>query len=243
MITRRRSTTITTAEAMHRLRAMVRRLDNNVRMALGAEAILEAANKKVGTSPRTVFLGASAYNTIVHSLMLSLALSLARLYDLGTKKRHPNRRDIASIPLIVRLLKQPRCQNRLILHARNWTPHLEWSADIQARACERAIRSAIGAYDKLVGTREGRAMVRRLREFRNKLLAHSLIEDVIEALPTYNDLFALMDVARDVMQHAKLAIKGTNEDLKTVERIIFSDGERFWDNALNAVFTADESKS
>ena len=79
----------------------------------------------------------------------------------------------------------------------------------------------------------------RLREFRNKQLAHNLIDDVIKALPTYNDLFALMDVARDVMEHAKLAIDGSNEDLLGAESIIRNEGEEFWDKALGAVFAAD----
>lgn len=236
---RRRPKTITTSEAMRRLKVMVDRIGTNVTTALWAEAILEAGNKKVVASSGMVFLGAIAYNTIVHSLMLSLALSLARLYDIGTRKRHPNERDVASIPLIIRLLKQKRCQERLLDQARNWTPHLFGMEEVHARSCERAIKSAVDAYDKLVSISQGRAMVKRLRDFRNKQLAHSLMNDVIKALPTYNDLFTLMDVARDVMEHARLAVEGHNEDIKQAERIILEQGDAFWDHALNAVFSAD----
>jgi uncharacterized protein YdiU (UPF0061 family) len=224
---------------MRRLKAMVDRIGRNVSTALWAEALLEAGNKRVKPTG-AVYLGANAYNTIAYALMLSLALALARLYDVGSKRHHPNERDVASIPLIIRLLKQKRCQNRLIRDARNWTPHLKGSADLQANACENAIKAAIKAYSDLVRTRAGRDMLGRLRLFRNKQLAHSLIDDVIKGLPTYNDLFALMDVARDVMEHARLAIDGTNEDLKQAERIILTEGEGFWEHALAAVFAADE---
>lgn len=218
---------------MRRLTVMVERIDSNVVTALWAEAILEAGNKKVGA--RATFFGANAYNTIVHGLMISLALSLSRLFDSGSKRRPPNRRDVASIPLIVRLLRQKRCQKRLIDEARRWTPQITELEEVQARACETAIGSAIEAYEKLVASVAGRAVIQRLREFRNKHLAHSLINDVIRAVPTYTDLFTLTDVARDVMEQAKFAIKGHNEDLKQAERIILAEGELFWDRALTAV--------
>ena|SRR5688572_30063384 len=83
---RKRPKTITSTEAMRRLRVMVDRISTNVTAALWAEAMLEAGNKKV-TPPEMVVLGARAYTTISQSLTLTLALALARLYDPGTRRR------------------------------------------------------------------------------------------------------------------------------------------------------------
>lgn len=239
---RRKRVVISQAEAVRRLEFMVLRIEEDVRIGLRAEATLEAANDIVMAAPRKERPGALAYRTISQSLALNLAISLARLFDLGSKRRHPNKRDIASIPLIIRLLKQRRCQTVLVERARSWTPHLTGLEDTHGNTCQQSIDKAINAYDELRKSREGRAMLRRLRDFRNRHLAHSMMQDVLKARPTYKELFTLMDVARDAVEGAKLAIDGQSMELKDSEKIYRDKVDDFWRMAFqleSANFKAD----
>jgi hypothetical protein len=225
---RRKRVVISQAEAVQRLEIMVPRIEEDVKIGLWAEATLEAANEIVLATPRLKRPGALAYRTISKSLALNLAVSLARLFDPGSRRWHPNKRDIASIPLIIRLLKQRRCQKVLVERARSWTPHLTGFEDTHADGCQRSINMAINAYNEVQNTPEGRAMLRRLRDFRNKRLAHSMMQDTLKALPRYKELFTLMDVARDATEGAKLAIDGQSMGLKDSEKTYREEADDFW---------------
>lgn len=226
--TRKQPVVISRGEALRRLSAMVERIEEDVKIALWAEATLEAGNDIVNTSPARRTRGAAAYNAISQSLALNLAITLARLFDSGSKRWHANRRDVASLPLIVRLLKQRRCQRALVERARSWTPQAMDLADTHARGCQRSIDGAVAAFVGLQRTATGRATAKRLREFRNKRLAHSMMQDTLKALPRYNDLFKLMDVARDVVDAAKLAIDGLHLGLKDTEEACRREADAFW---------------
>lgn len=239
---RKKRVVISRAEAVRRLEIMVLRIEEDVKIGLCAEATLEAANDIVMAAPCEKRPGALAYRTISQSLALNLAITLARLFDPGSRRWHPNKRDIASIPLIIRLLKQRRCQKVLVERARSWTPHLTRFEDTHANTCQRSIDKAINAYDELQNSREGRAMLQRLRDFRNKHLAHSMMQHVLKALPTYKELFTLMDMARDAVEGAKLAIDGQSMELKDSEKIYRDKADDFWRMAFrleSANFEAD----
>jgi hypothetical protein len=117
---RRKPVTIKRGEAVRRLGGMLKVIYRDALMVLAAEAALETANDIVMASPDAERPGPVTYKTVAQSLELNLAMSLARLYDPGSKNWHPNKRDLASIPLIVRLLKQKRCQDELARRARAW---------------------------------------------------------------------------------------------------------------------------
>ena len=107
--------------------------------------------------------------------------------------------------------------------------------DENAATCEQEIDRAAAAYAQLRGTHAGRNAIAKLKSFRNKVLAHTLLGQVLEITPTYNELFLLMDVARDVSGHAQLAILGNNLDLKAVEEELLRMSKAFWRPALTAV--------
>lgn len=229
---RRKPVTITRGEAVRRLGGMVRAIHRDVAIALAAEAALETANAIIVATPDIERPGAVTYETVAQSLVLNLAMSLARLYDTGSRLRHPNRRDLASIPLIARLLRQKRCQNELARQARHWTPQYPHFADSQEAACRKAIGEALSAFDRLRNDRTGRAAVRRLRQMRNKVLAHSYMDEIIVAMPTYDQVFLLADVARDVAAGAMLAIDGRHIDLAEFEQGRVEQAKLFWEHAL-----------
>jgi AbiU2 len=247
---RHRKVTITRAAAVQRLNDMIPLIEQNVRIGLEVEAALEVANDIIKPYTGVPIGGAQCYNTVKSCMALNLALTLARLFDPAgewefprsrTRKRsnkwkHPNKSDVALIPLLVRLLKQKRCRAVLVEEARNWTPG--FMEDQQATCCAAAIDDAIAAYAQLRNTREGRSALETLRQFRNKKLAHTLMGAVLGSLPRYDQLFLLMDVARDVTEKADLAIRGRNLSLSDLERIRRHGANCFWRPAIEAAAEA-----
>ena len=125
----RKRSTIKNADAIYRIDKMVPLIIENVRIAIKLESALETGNEVVreirgDAEHRPHWYGANCYNTVINSVTLNLALTLARLFDPGAKRMHPNKRDVASIPLLLRLIKQKRCRSALINRARDWTPQI-----------------------------------------------------------------------------------------------------------------------
>ena len=173
--------------------------------------------------------------------MKTSALTLAKLFELPqrsksgeTYHRRYNRSDVASIPLMIRLLKQRRTRASLIARARHWTPSSDLPEDLHARACGVAIDQAVAAYGLAERKRTVVSALLRLRKFRNKILAHLLLVTPRGTMPTYNDLFLLMDVARNVTGHALLAIDGLDVDFLDLEKKRNKVSLAFWGPALDA---------
>jgi hypothetical protein len=231
---RKKRAVISRAEVLRRVEEILRLLDTNVHIAMAVEAAMESANELIkGRPPIETYTG-HAYKTISDSLAMWLAITLARIYDIG--KKHPkNRQDKASIPLLLHLLGQRRCQGILLLRARNWTPRMN---DIHEKTCRGAIQGALSAYASMAKTTAGRRATDRLRQFRDRRLAHTLRQKT-DALPTYSDLFLLVATARAVLQHATLAIDGRHFDLDAQQREYRNQADAFWAPALSAVFASE----
>ena len=220
-----------TSDAIARIDRMIPLLYQNIVNALRIEATMEAGNKIVQGLPDKQVAGAEAYNTIMQSLAFDLSMHLARLYDVGTKHRPVNQRDVASIPLLVRLLRQERCKKTLMLRARKWAPHNMAYASVFERDCEKALARASAAYSKTFKGAFGRSGLKNLKAFRDTLVAHTLMTDV-DQRPMYNQLFRLTDCARDFVEHARLAVTGDNSSLAEFEEIYEGHAEAFWRKAL-----------
>jgi hypothetical protein len=228
---KRRRATISQVVALQRIDKMMVLVLENVKLALHQEAALRTANMVVKTSVRgdRSYYGAECYGTICQTLALSLALTLARLFDEGSRRRPVNKRDVASIPLLIRLLRQKRCRKALAARARGWTQECPWQlADLDAAQCERDIDAASAACDRLRQTRECRVARKRLRKFRNKMLAHSLMDVVIRALPEYRQLFILTKAVRVITGHAKQGL-GDNLPLEGFATERRRQAKAFWE--------------
>lgn len=221
------------------MRAMAPLIENEVRFALSIEANVETANGLVRARYPHVRRGADAYNEINRALTLILALTAAKLFELPaprgkqTPAERDLRSDVASIPLLVNLLRDPAHQRELIEEARQWTPSL---AGAQAKACSRAIRGAIAAFG-FCETDKGKAVLAKFKDLRNKAVAHTLTS-VLGALPTYDELFRLIDVAKSVQGHAALAVRGHNVDLNLHEKRMTESALDFWTPSFAALATA-----
>lgn len=232
-------------EATSRLRRMLIPIRRDVKFALKVEAALEEGNRVViGRAEWGQFEGSGCYNTLKDTTSLLLTLLLAKLFELprprpdeSPAKRH-NRSDVASIPLMLRLMKQRRCRRTLLAEARLWTPSIEDFADTNEKVCAQAIDASVSMYSDLKRQLDGRHALRTLTTFRNTLLAHNLLDAAMRVLPTYNQLFLLTDVARNVVDHAQLAIEGDNLDLMDFEEGEVKSAKVFWNAALPAVADA-----
>lgn len=231
---------ISTTDAITRLDKMMPILHQNVVNALRIEATLEAGNEVVGLMPDKQFPGADAYNAIKQSLSFDLAMHLARLYDVGNRSRPVNKRDVASIPLAVRLLRQKRCQTLLKARARNWLPHNRTFASVFENDCAKALERASRGYSSTFKGPFGRSGLKTLKVFRDTFLAHSLMTDR-DAKPIYNQLFRLTDCARDFVEDASLAISGENSLLKDHEELFKEEAMKFWRIALLGEKDDDDS--
>jgi hypothetical protein len=229
---KKRLVTITRDEAVRRVNAMTELLAQDVKSALWIRAAMEAANDEVVRFPDRHYDGAETYNAVAQSLMIALAVSACRLFDQGIRHRHPNKRDVASIPLLLRLLRQKRCRDYFIEKARHWTPHLDGTEELNARSCETAIDEAMQSYNSLVSSHLGRNAVERLKAMRDHRIAHSLMKASPHALPRYSELFRAVDNARDVVSNVLLAVQGISYDLKDFEEVHRTDADTFWKAAL-----------
>jgi hypothetical protein len=229
------------ADALDRLDEMIPLIVRDVESAIQTEAALETANELVtGDELRGAkFYGADCYNAVNLSMAIFLALTLAKLFETPSlrglsKSTRFNLSDVASIPLMIRLLKQARCRKRLCNRARNWTPMMSTMAETHAKSCGRAIDGAIDAYAKLRRTHASRNAIAKLKLFRDKLVAHTLLGVALNSRPIYRELFLLVDVARDVTEQARLAISGIHIDLRESEEEHVNIARAFWHPALIA---------
>jgi hypothetical protein len=233
------------ADALNRLDNMIPLIIRDVEIALQTEAAMETANEiATGDDLKDLqFYGADCFNAVQLSMSMFLSLMLAKLFEMPSlrgqsKSVRFNNSDVASIPLMIRLLKQVRCRKRLCNRARNWTPSMPHMADTHAKDCERAIDRASDAYAKLRSARDRRNAVAKLKQFRDKLVAHTLLGGAVKSLPLYRELFLLADVARDVTEQARLAIEGTHLDLRDSEEGHVEVCRAFWKPALTAAALA-----
>lgn len=231
MVKKKKRILLTTTQAVARIDSMMPILYRNIQNALRIEATMEAGNSIVQTMPDKRIPGAGAFNTIMQSLAFDLATHLARLYDLGNRSRPVNGRDVASIPLAVRLFRQKRCQVALMQRARVWIPGGSSQADRFESDCARALERLSDSYSAIYKGEFGRGGLKALKVFRDTVIAHSLMTD-IELRPIYNHLFRLTDCARDFVEHARLAASGDNLSLEDTEKIYHAEADVFWRMAL-----------
>lgn len=226
---RRRPATITTAQAMAKLRAILPLVEKDTIWALRIETTLEAGNDRIGALKNKSIPGALAYNTLRRSLAFDLAMHLARIFDQGARRVRFNKRDTASIPIMARLLGQTRCQKALKRSARDWMNGQ--MADLWERDCTKGIEGALAAYKALRADPFGRQSQRSLKAVRDNHLAHSLLTgadfDVV-----YNHLYRLSRCAAEFVDQAQLAIEGKSPVMDQRKANFRNEADEFWAFAI-----------
>ena len=178
---------------------------------------------------------ADTYNVVSNSIVLSVALAVARLFDVSDTKRFPvEQQDKASVPVIAHLLKREDVQDELVKKARQWMPNIIDGANLGEADCRSAIASALQLYDQFTRSELAQKALDRVRHFRTSRLAHHLFEKQDKSLPLHSDLDLLIDVARAFVRSTVLAVEGLDRDLAREEEIKRELDSKFWELALSA---------
>ncbi len=225
--------TISLLEAIRRLDMFAQELDKEVLRGLQIRATLEAANDIILRTGNVNVYGAASYNTIRAALVVDLALTLSRALDEGSRRFPRNSRQVASIPMLVHLMAQKRVRNFLVERMRSETKIAMMVAS-NARSVEKHVASAVQTYRAHRRQWSGRDSQRLLRELRDTRLAHRLFDRPSSGLPSYTQVFALLDVCAAIMEHARFAVLGEAieyRDFATEDR---READEFWRRALKA---------
>lgn len=230
------ATPISTETALDRITSIVPMLATDVRIALAVYATMEAGNKiiaeRLGDRPRP---GADTFNLIQNSLTMRLAIEVAKIYD-HTKAFPLDAQDKASIPVLAHHLSRSDVRAVMIGRARGWMPRFPGMEASHAEACSKALDIVTGW--RLQLGEAGVAALARVRDLRNRRLAHSLFDRDPEPLPRYQDLFDLLQHAREVTE-AALAVLGEPADLTSDQEVADDHAERFWSIVFAALQNAE----
>jgi hypothetical protein len=230
-----------TEEALRRTDRICPLLARDTWVALRARVAVEAANETVSREEfnRPSKFG-DTYNVIQNSLLITVALSIARVFDLSDTEQYPaERQDKASVPVLAHLLMREDVQQRLIVRARSWTPQLNDGAKLGEDACRDAIASALDVYKTFETSSDAQDAQNRLRQFRTRRLAHHLFDKEPDALPHINDVFLLANTASEFVRCTVLAIEGKERHLDREQAIKWPIDFEFWGLALSATLAAE----
>lgn len=225
--TRKRSVRIPNDEALRRLTLMSRQIENDVLDLIRCQAAFEEGSRilmRVSEPAK----GYSVSFTVLQALIRDLILALSRLFDQGARRFHPNKSDLASIPLAARLLDQKRCLYALRRLARR----RRGDAGCNEERCSEAAQRAVSTYKALARRGSGRRALKRVRELRNFVAAHSMYETMELSLPLWGDLTEPAVVAKMFAQDLVLAVRGASLDLGEVEARDRTEARAFWRIAL-----------
>lgn len=225
-------------EALRRIKLITPMLRRDVMTAVASHSVMEACNDVIPSGMKgihTVFN--ETYGIVQNALTLKLSMDIARIFDVGQNlKFPPETQEKASIQVLAALLQVTGVTERLEAEASNWLPGIEdipsdedkiaspdvvgmmQTIEAEYQAGDREIcRKTIAAYLDVtarlsaVGSKE-EAAVKRIRDFRNRRLAHSLFDKEPDAIPMYSDLHLLLALAKEAVTHASLAVEGLDTE-------------------------------
>ncbi|MGR9268163.1 AbiU2 domain-containing protein [Rhizobium leguminosarum] len=230
---------LTTDEALRRVRSIVPMLVADVQTAILSHAVLEASNDTIPPGMKGYWTEFNeTYNAVQNALTLKLALDVARIFDISASARYPaEEQDKASVQVLAALLQRVDVPAELERAAAGWTPSFDYAGDDFAdmpdgvsgvlkemaeddaeehkASCRAAINAFVAEAARLKDeAEETHGALTRVREFRNKRLAHSLFDKEPDAFPLYSDLDLLLGIAKKAARLAKLAVEGGNTELE-----------------------------
>ena len=229
---------LSTEDAIQRVIQITPLLARDTWHALRVRSALHCANEVVGRinfGQPTEF--GDTYNVIQNSLALTVAVALARLFDVSNPKRHPiEEQDKASIPVLAHLMMREDTLEYLARRAQKWTPDLIQGAELGETTCRQAAASVLSQYENFSKSFTSQEALSRVRDFRTNRLSHNLFGSQLSERdhPRFDDLDLLADFARDFVRPAVLAVEGIDRDLAREEEIKSKMDIRFWDVSLSA---------
>ena len=208
----------------------------DAREAVACHACFIGANDGVQPSPEgrpaLAFFGADVFAVARFAALTHLALLLARLFDPGPSDVTIDKTDLASVPILMRLLVDKAVGRHFVAEARGWTPDLDGLEEIHAAGAEETLREAAAIWDAFAASPEGAHAVAALKRFRNRALAHTLDKAFSGAVPTINDLSRLVDCLVAIARPLSLALRGEDWDIAGSSRRKIRHAREFWHRAI-----------
>lgn len=241
-----------TAEALRRVQVILPMLRDDVRTAVLSHAVMEASNDIIPSGMKGLHCEfTDTYGAVQNALALKLSMDLARIFDLSRGKRFaPAEQDKASVQVLAALLGRIDVQDSLERQAGEWLSGIthvgstksahsnvvevalasieeEYRSDDRG-ACRKAIIDFLAEVNRIdvMGSEECLAL-RRLREFRDRRLAHSLFDKEPDALPRYSDLNLMLGIAKEATRLASLAVEGKNTEFEDQANRDRTNAERY----------------
>lgn len=233
---RKKTVYLTRQAAASRMDAMLDLIAVDVRGGVKAHAVLSSGNKIVGKMPTKTSPIASIYNSITRALILELTMTVARVYDHGSINHHRNKKDVASIPLFFALLNQKRCQHAAISGAiKTWKLLGLGESEIDKRIASQrsAIAECLEFYRSTLAPSKVKSKFQKVKQIRDKELAHTLLTNGEWKRPTHAELDELLAAANDFVKVAVLAC-GKNYLIQDGLLDMPALATDFWEKALDA---------
>ena len=188
---------LTPEEAIRRVDEIVLMSARDFRAAEQTYVVWKSSNDIIAFQMKDVKgKNAFSFNVIQHSLLMKLALDVARIFDHSDIVRHPMaEQDKASIPVLAALIEISDVKAELLSRAAKST---QTTISVNSE-----IANILGVWKKFeVPNSAEKSGLKRLKEFRTKRLAHALFDSEPDQLPTPYDIILLLDNARKVVRSA-----------------------------------------
>ncbi len=218
---RRAAKRLSAIEANRRLVSIVSILEHDIQAAVEMKAVLQSWSAEVEkqSAGERRFRNAAMINLAGNAIALQLAITLARIFDRGNKWRHDNQKNIASIPLAFRFLRQQRCKKYLINRRHEWFDDAPSLAVRFPASCKEAISRAMDAYHGWAAKKPHAPALHRLLQHRNSSLAHNLFDSDRSYRPYYGDLYALTDWASTILVDVLYAVTSARHNYAVREDV------------------------
>lgn len=237
---RKRTPRLKKADALRAMDEMLDPIATQLAIAIEIEASMEALNAEVGSLPRKEIYGSAALGVIQTAYQIELSLCLAKLFETpvprngSTRVSAFNKTDLASIPLLLRLLQQEQCKATLCTRNQSWSP--------KGEEVRQMIDDAGRIWCNMRRSSASRAALAKVSDYRH-FLVHLLRRGPPPILPKYKDLFLLVDKAVEIMEKLQPAMTGTSRQLKVFEELWKDEARDFWSRALPATVVPPEAST
>lgn len=201
--------------------------------AVEIEASMEVLNRLVQSHGKPAVYGRHALGLIQQHYVIELALALPKIFDepgyrpKKSRAHQLNQSDVASIPLLLRLLEQERFKKSLC------DRHCARSSD--GHQVRSLINEAVDIWRSMQQSKPMRDEWAKVKSFRDNGLAHAFITPLPEKLPQYREIFLLVDKATAIMDRIEPAISGSSRSFASYESQWADEAEESWSLALPAV--------
>jgi hypothetical protein len=211
------------SDPVSRVREIVLTLKNNAHEAIAFDALLRRINDHddiLAAFRQTV--EAHGLNAIQHSLIHLYLMALTRCYD----AKGP---EIASLPAVVMLLKQPEIFAETTESARSWLPENGFAEKNYCTSVE-CISTAIRDYERLRACQHTK--LRALREYRNTYVAHSLLPMGSKERLLFGYLRYVLQETVPIIRALLLGVHGTEWESASTFRVWENNANAFWRRTL-----------